>query len=231
MEIGAVEQTPRHVHNGSDSPKIVQSSIDGVIANITSDQVDALDGTGTPNSTNKYVTNDDVTEAKTASKIPRRDANSDILVATTPTAGDAATSKTYVDSNYLSIDKSIVLTASDNEKVISETTRGNDTDTYTKVKEIIVYECGEIRTKFDLKSSVNSYVAYGVIYINGVLVGTQQTNSTIYYVTKTEDFYISAGDRIQLYIHGVFGTSYAYVQDFSISYDRAEGDSYDIILN
>ena len=53
---------------------------------------------GTPSTTNKFVTADDVTEAKTASKIPRRDANSDILVATTPTAGDAATSKTYVDT-------------------------------------------------------------------------------------------------------------------------------------
>lgn len=65
----------------------------------TADEKAALAGTGTPNVTNKYVTNDDVTEAKTASKIPRRDANSDILVATTPTAGDAATSKTYVDNS------------------------------------------------------------------------------------------------------------------------------------
>ena len=63
------------------------------------DENNALAGTaGTPSTTNKFVTADDVTEAKTASKIPRRDANSDILVATTPTAGDAATSKTYVDT-------------------------------------------------------------------------------------------------------------------------------------
>lgn len=62
-------------------------------------QRDALIGTsGTPSTSNKYVTADDVTEAKTASKIARRDSNSDILVATTPTAGDAATSKTYVDT-------------------------------------------------------------------------------------------------------------------------------------
>jgi hypothetical protein len=63
------------------------------------DENDALAGTsGTPSGTNKYVTNDDVAEAKTASKIARRDSNSDILVATTPTNADAATSKTYVDA-------------------------------------------------------------------------------------------------------------------------------------
>lgn len=66
---------------------------------LTEDQQDALAGTsGTPSASNKYVTADDVAEAKTASKIARRDANSDILVATTPTSGDAAASKTYVDS-------------------------------------------------------------------------------------------------------------------------------------
>ena len=69
---------------------------------ITENEQDALVGTsGTPSTSNKYVSNDDVTEAKTASKIPRRDSNSDILVATTPTAGDAAASKTYVDSPIL----------------------------------------------------------------------------------------------------------------------------------
>ena len=67
---------------------------------LTEDQQDALAGTsGSPSSSNKYVTADDVTEAKTASKIARRDSNSDILVATTPTDGDAAASKTYVDNN------------------------------------------------------------------------------------------------------------------------------------
>lgn len=70
----------------------------------TQDENNALAGTsGTPSTSNKYVTAADVTEAKTASKIPRRDANSDILVATTPTAGDAATSKTYVDAADISI--------------------------------------------------------------------------------------------------------------------------------
>ena len=78
--------------------------------NVTEDQLDAFVGTsGTPSSTNKFVTNDDVTEAKTASKIPRRDLNGDILVATTPTAGDAASSKTYTDAQILASNSKIVI--------------------------------------------------------------------------------------------------------------------------
>ena len=66
----------------------------------TTDENDALVGTsGTPSSTNKYVTADQTAEAKTASKIPIRDANGDVLVTTTPTDGDAAGSKTYIDDN------------------------------------------------------------------------------------------------------------------------------------
>jgi len=65
----------------------------------TQDENDALVGTsGTPSTSNKFVTNDDVTSAKTANKIARRDANGDVLVATTPTSDDAATSKSYVGS-------------------------------------------------------------------------------------------------------------------------------------
>ena len=52
-------------------------------------------------STNKLIDNAMVASAKTASKIPIRDANGDVLVATTPTSTDAACSKTYVDASAL----------------------------------------------------------------------------------------------------------------------------------
>lgn len=70
----------------------------------SSDEKDALAGTsGTPSTSNKYVTADDVTEANTASKIARRDSNGDILVATTPTDSDAAVSLTYFNNNIGSL--------------------------------------------------------------------------------------------------------------------------------
>lgn len=58
---------------------------------ITEDQQDALAGTsGTPSSTNKYVTNDDTATAATADKIARRLAGGNITVVT-ETAGTSST--------------------------------------------------------------------------------------------------------------------------------------------
>jgi hypothetical protein len=77
---------------------IVVGTNDGRVP--TQDENDALVGTsGTPSTSNKFVTDADATTAKTASKIARRDANGDVLVSTTPTSGDAAASKTYVDNS------------------------------------------------------------------------------------------------------------------------------------
>lgn len=64
----------------------------------TQDENDALAGTsGTPSSTNKYVTADDVAE-NTASKVVRRKSDSNITVPTTPTASTDASSKAYTDT-------------------------------------------------------------------------------------------------------------------------------------
>ncbi len=75
---------------------------------ITEDEQDALAGTsGTPSSTNKYVTEDDVDDAATASKIARRDGNGDVLVATTPTDGDAAVSLTHAQDDLRKVQFSV----------------------------------------------------------------------------------------------------------------------------
>ena len=72
---------------------------------LTEDQQDALAGTsGTPASGNKFVTNDDVAAAATASKVARRNATGDITVPTTPSANEDAASKSYVDT-FLNIYK------------------------------------------------------------------------------------------------------------------------------
>jgi len=60
---------------------------------------DALVGTsGTPSTTNKYVTNDDTATTATASKVARRGASGEVTVPTTPSASTDAASKSYVDS-------------------------------------------------------------------------------------------------------------------------------------
>lgn len=66
---------------------------------LTEDEQDALVGTsGTPSSSNKFVTNDDTATAATASKVARRLASGDITVPSTPTNSTDAASKAYADT-------------------------------------------------------------------------------------------------------------------------------------
>jgi hypothetical protein len=46
---------------------------------------------------------------------------------------------------------------------------------------------GQQRFLFDLKTAGGGATAYGKIYRNGVALGTQQTDVTGGYVTKSED--------------------------------------------
>lgn len=69
---------------------------------LTEDQQDALAGSsGTPSSSNKYVTNDDTDTAATSGKVVRRN-GTQVTVPSTPSASTDATSKNYVDSLFLS---------------------------------------------------------------------------------------------------------------------------------
>ena len=73
-------------------------------ANIpTADEKAALAGTGTPNVSNEYVTDDDTSNSTTADKVVRYTAGGDVNVPTTPVDGNDATSKTYVDTNFVSL--------------------------------------------------------------------------------------------------------------------------------
>jgi len=83
----------------------------------------------------------------------------------------------------------------------ADTERTTTSDTYVKVKEIMMARAGTYRIKFDLKINTGTYVANGKVYKNGGAVGTEQSNNTTTYVTKSEDIAgFSAGDLIQLYI-------------------------------
>ena len=207
----------------------------------SSDEKAALAGTsGTPSGTNKFVTNDD-TATSGNSKVIRSDANgkiSDSLLGLT-TAGDI----TYSDGTELqrlsigSINKVListgttpswssnsprmVMTVSDTLQLSADTERieDNNSDSYFLVKEFQIFKTGDIRVKFDLKTS-NSNTVNGRIYKNGVAIGTVRSNSTINYVTYSEDFTgIAYGDKIQLYLSDT--TQYntrAYCQNFRIYY-------------
>ncbi len=102
----------------------------------------------------------------------------------------------------------------------ADTARSSVDDTYTKYKEIKIARPGVYRIKFDIKTSQAGTLAYGKIYKNGVAVGTEQTDTTGGYVTKSEDISgWSAGDLCQLYLHRVAPRS-SDIQNFRIYSDN-----------
>lgn len=98
------------------------------------------------------------------------------------------------DSNLLK--PGVVLGYADNEeKVIPSAT-------YVKVKEVTVNKNGSVRVDFNLKrggySSFNR--VYGRIYINNIAIGEEVETRFATYETKSDNYTISEGDKIQLYL-------------------------------
>lgn len=83
--------------------------------------------------------------------------------------------------------------------------------TYTKVKEIYLSRGGTVRVKFQghRESGSNGYAR---VYVNGVAVGTEQTLGATY-TTYSEDFTVSAKDRVQVYAKG---NNTVYIKEFGI---------------
>ena len=96
---------------------------------------------------------------------------------------------------------------------------------YVKVKTItLTYGLlGQQRFLFDLATDEVGATAYGQIYRNGVALGSGQTETSLVYVTKTENItqVWNPGDTCELWIHGSGGTDSAFVQNFRIAYDDA----------
>lgn len=93
------------------------------------------------------------------------------------------------------------------------------TETYTLKKSITLGAVlsGSVRVSFELRTgdSVNN-TAYGRVYVNDVAVGTERSTLSGTYVTYTEDFTVSAGAKIELYIHASYAGAYTYAQNFRI---------------
>jgi hypothetical protein len=191
---------------------------------VTADEKAALAGqSGTAvSASNKFVDNAMVTEAKTASKIPIRDSNSDILVATTPTAGDAAASKTYVDLPF-------EVSASANVKYSADTERTLSDASYTLQKAIKIRVPGTVRVSFDI-ARTTATDGYGKVYKDGVAVGIQRVESAGNYTTFTEDFSITYPCVLQLYTYGN-GSNGHKIRNFRISYDIAKTTNGSVITD
>jgi hypothetical protein len=95
--------------------------------------------------------------------------------------------------------------------------------TYVKVKTITLSKglIGQQRFLFDIKTSnAGVDVAYGKIYRNGVALGTEQSDTTGSYVTKSEDLTQTwlPNDTCELWVK-IANASTVSVQNFRIDYD------------
>lgn len=111
--------------------------------------------------------------------------------------------------------------ASDNLRHSNNTEKTTVSNTYAKIKEILINDSYyRIRIKFGLKNT-GADTSYAKIYKNGVAIGTEQTNATAAYVTKTEDIATSfaPGDLLQIYAHNTAGANTVYVNNMRLYYD------------
>lgn len=149
----------------------------------TSDEKDALAGTsGTPSSSNEYVTDDDTAVAATANKVARRNATGDVTVNTTPTAGDDAASKDYADSNITNLENSWL--------TLWKSFKGTDNFTYI-APSVVAGDIGSLIASDDGSSTLTSYK-------NGyTVVGNTNTSDDGISIYLTADDFLDGIDMAQ----------------------------------
>jgi len=111
-----------------------------------------------------------------------------------------------------------IITASDNLHFSNDAQKTTASDSYVKVKEIMIgTPLVACRVKFDL-GSTGPVNGYGRVYKNGVAIGIEQTQ--VAYATKSQDFAnFMANDLIQIYAHRL-GADTAKVKNFRLYYDE-----------
>lgn len=88
----------------------------------------------------------------------------------------------------------VTLKALDTEYTITTSTA------YILAKEIKAARAGTLTVKFTLRSGNAGQAMYGKIYLDDVATGTERANDTVSNVEYSEDFTVSVGTKIQLYV-------------------------------
>jgi len=114
-------------------------------------------------------------------------------------------------------------TASANLKNSNDTEKSTVATGYTKIKEIKVKATVPgFRITFELKTAGGGATATGRVYKNAGAIGTEQTDVTGGYVTKSEDLTgLVPGDLLQIYAKTSDAGQAAYVQNMRLLYDIA----------
>lgn len=217
---------------------ISSSSISGgTISGITLSGTNTLGGTNTFSGTNTFtgattfntsLPTSSVTPTNSSDLITKAYADANSLPSQTSNSGKFLTTNGSSSSWDFIIVKA---TASDTLQLSADTERFVASGaTYAKKKEIQVFFPGKCRVKFDIKMHPSEWSAYGKIYINGNAVGTEQLTTSTSYATFSEDFYLSAGDRVQLYEKDTNGYG-AYIKNFRIYFDKSSSTDGTVITD
>jgi len=97
----------------------------------------------------------------------------------------------------------------------NDTAKSTSSTSYVKIKEVLLNAAlARCRIKFDLRvtTGAGENTALAKIYKNGAAIGTEQSNTSTTYVTKSQDFVslnAVAGDLIQIYARKISGDSAA----------------------
>ena len=122
------------------------------------------------------------------------DANTQkIINVVDPTADQDVATKKYVG------DVSIEGIASDDLLFSNDLLKTTVSESYVKIKEIIVYRSMKMRLYWGISCSLGTPDVYSKVYINGIAVGTERTNNSTSYVYYTEDIEVNTGDLVQIY--------------------------------
>lgn len=139
----------------------------------------------------------------------------------TLTIPDVSATLSFTDSNN-EIPHHISKVASANVRNSHDAETSSAVTSYTKVKTITLTNglLGQWRALFDLKSGTAPNTVNGRIYRNGVELGTEQSDVTGGYVTKSEDLTqdCQPGDTIELWLKA-HASSTAWAQNFRLAYD------------
>lgn len=109
-----------------------------------------------------------------------------------------------------------IVTPSDDLLASANTEHSSDIYTWVKIKEIRVLMGGEYRIKFDIKGD-SPQSAQAKIEVDGVLMGSQQSNNTSDYVTKSQDINgFVGGDVLELWFRSGMADRMMYCKNFKV---------------
>jgi len=122
--------------------------------------------------------------------------------------------------NALQVNSYFTIIAWTNVFASANTERSVLWTTYTKVKEITILKAGTYTIDFDLRNGWAT-TWFGRVYKNWIAFGTEQSQATDVYTTKSENLTFAVWDLCQLYLKHNWAWWTAYAQNFRVKWALA----------